>query len=58
MTGTHYLFTNISNGLQRGLLHCLGALHSRDVGKETLDEVGPLTGWELGSCDVCYALGV
>lgn len=56
-TDTHYLFTDVANGLQRGLLHCLCTLNPSDVGKETLDEVRPLTSWELSCGYVCYALG-
>lgn len=53
---THNVLADVSNSLQRGLLHVLGAGGVRDVGHQLRDQLGPLVHRDLGAGDPSHAL--
>lgn len=53
---THDVLADVSDGLQRGFLHVLGAGRVRDVGHQLRDQLGPLVDRDLGAGDPGDAL--
>ncbi len=56
LDGTHDVLADVSDGLQRGLLHVLGAAGVCDVGHQLRDELGPLIDGDLGAGDASHTL--
>ena len=54
---THQFFTDVSNGLQRGFLHCLCVGGARHVAQEVGDDLWPLAGRQLCRRNVGHTLG-
>lgn len=54
---THNVLADVADGLQRGLLHVLGAVLVCDIGDQLGDELGPLVHGDLGAGDSGHALG-
>lgn len=53
---THNVLTDVSDGLQRGLLHVFGAGRVSDVGHQLRDELRPLVDGNLCAGDAGDAL--
>ena len=53
---THDILADVSDGLQRGLLHHVGAGGVRQVGRELLDEIRPQPIGQLSAREVRHAL--
>lgn len=54
---TYNVLADVSNGLQGGLLHVLGAAGVGHVCHQLGDELGPLANGDLGTGDARHALG-
>lgn len=53
---THNVLADVSNGLQRGLLHVFGAGGVSDIGHQLWDQLGPLVNRDLCAGDPSDAL--
>lgn len=54
---THDVLADVSDGLERGLLHVLSAAGVRHIGHQLRDELGPLVHWDLCARDASHTLG-